>query len=126
MAFIVANLCALVGSLWGDVVGQTIWGPGYRRYDSGVTWQEWQALVDSFRETALIISEQFYAVLWAVILVAMMAWAAYGNRRGLFNTTLTFIGIHAYTQMFESFGDEPLAYVIGACSNTVSLGNVTT
>ncbi len=114
MAFIVANLCALVGSLWGDFVGETTWGPGYSRYGSGVeTWQEWRALRDAFRETAFYISEEIYAILWALILVAMAAWAAFGNRRGLFNTTLTFIGIHAYTQMFESFGDEPLAYVIG-------------
>lgn len=31
----------------------------------------------------------------------------------MFNTALTFAAIHAYTQLFESFGDEPLAYVIG-------------
>ena len=31
----------------------------------------------------------------------------------MFNTALTFAGIHAYTQLFETFGDEPLAYVIG-------------
>ena len=30
-----------------------------------------------------------------------------------FQDALTFAGIHAYTQMFESFYDEPLAYVIG-------------
>ena len=26
---------------------------------------------------------------------------------------MTFGGIHAYTQMFESFGDEPLAWALG-------------
>jgi len=26
---------------------------------------------------------------------------------------MTFAGIHAYTQVFESFYDEPLAYVVG-------------
>ncbi len=36
-----------------------------------------------------------------------------GNRRGLFNAGMTFAGIHGYTQMLESFSDEPLAYVIG-------------
>lgn len=35
------------------------------------------------------------------------------NRRGLFNAGMTFAGIHAYTQLFENFGDEPLAYVVG-------------
>ncbi len=28
LSFVAANLCALVGSLWGDVIGETIWGPG--------------------------------------------------------------------------------------------------
>ena len=40
-------------------------------------------------------------------------WSATTNRRGIFNAAMTFGGIHAYTQAFETFYDEPLAYVIG-------------
>ena len=120
MAFIVANLCALVGSLWGDVVGETIWGPGsYGQYyaEHGKnSWQQYKAAREAFRTDALIISEGLYAILWAIALAAMVIWAAFKNQRGLFNTTLTFAGIHGYTQMFESFGDEPLAYVIAGLS----------
>ncbi|MEM9523994.1 MAG: hypothetical protein AAF982_08360 [Pseudomonadota bacterium] len=112
MAFIVANLCALVGSLWGDVVGETIWGPGYRP-GSNISWEEYRAARDAFMEDALVISEGIYSIAWAVVLAAMVFWAAHANRRGLFNAAVTFGAIHAYTQLFESFSDQPLAYVIG-------------
>lgn len=112
MAFIVANLCALVGSLWGDVVGETIWGPGNRSI-SGISWEEYRAAQDAFLENAWQLSERVYSVAWAVALVGMVFWAAHANRRGLFNAAVTFGAIHAYTQLFESFSDQPWAYVIG-------------
>jgi hypothetical protein len=112
MAFVVANLCALVGSLWGDVVGQTLWGPG-RSWHSDLSYEAYAAQQDAFMATALVISPAVYSILWALALVAIVAWAAHGNRRALFNTGVTFAALHAYTQMFESFADEPLAYVIG-------------
>ncbi len=113
LAFVIANLCALVGSLWGDVVGETIWGPGHYRYDADMTWQEFGDLREAFELTALVISENVFSVLWAVALAGMIFWSAQRSQRGLFNTAITFAAIHAYTQMFESFGDEPLAYVLG-------------
>ncbi len=114
MAFIAANLCALVGSLWGDVVGETLWGPGGVRATDGYgSYEDWQAARELFMETALVVAPGVYAMLWAVALVAMIAVAAHRGNRALFNTAMTFAGIHAYTQLFESFGDKPLAYVIG-------------
>ncbi len=113
LAFVVANLCALVGSLWGDTVGEYLWGP--RWFDSGAydSWEAYQAAGEAFRARSLTISEHVYSVAWALVLVAMMFWAAHRHRRGLFNGAMTFAAIHAYTQMFESFGDQALAYVIG-------------
>jgi len=120
LAFVVANICALVGSIWGDVVGTTLWGPGYFRNDSGMTWQEnaaareaFNVLRDTFELNALVISDQLYSILWAAALAAMAIWAALRNQRGLFLTTVTFASLHAYTQMYESFSNEPLSYVIG-------------
>ena len=113
LAFVVANLCALEGSLWGDVVGQTMWGPGRWRSSVYGDWEAYQAARDAFEAQALVISEHVFSVLWAVILIALVAWAAHSARRGLFNAAMTFGAIHAYTQAFESFADEPLAYVIG-------------
>lgn len=111
MAFIVANLSALVGALWGDVVGETI-AVGHRP-GLDQTWDEYSAAREAFRDSALQISANVYAVLWAVALAGLVIWTALSNRRGLFNASMTFAGIHAYTQLFESFGDEPLAYVVG-------------
>ena len=108
MAFIVANLCFLVGSLWGDVVGQYLWGPvrDGGDYDAFVTAR------DAFMAQAVVIPEGVYAMIWAILLVAVAIWTAMRNKRGLFNTAVTFGAIHAYTQVFESFGTEPLAYVL--------------
>lgn len=113
MAFIVANMCFLVGSLWGDVIGLTIWGPGYSswRYEGG--YENYQAARDAFEASTLVISEHVYSIVWAVLLIAAAFWSATTNRRGIFNAAMTFGGIHAYTQAFETFYDEPLAYVIG-------------
>lgn len=112
MAFVVANMCALVGSLWGDVVGQYIWGPIYR---SGVynDYETYREAADAFRATALVIHADVYSILWAVVLAAIAVFAAHKNLRGLFNAAVTFAAVHAYTQAFETFYDEPLAYVIG-------------
>lgn len=112
MAFIVANLCALVGSLWGDVVGEHVWGPGARPAD-GVSYDIWRDQVAAFQATAFVIHENVFAVLWAVALAGAIFYAAHRNLRGLFNAAVTFACIHAYTQAFETFYDEPLAYVIG-------------
>lgn len=112
MAFIVANMCFLVGSLWGDEIGRTIWGPGYSSYRFDGTYEDYRAALDAFRATAIVIHEHVYSIVWAVLLVAA-AWAAHTNRRGIFNAAMTFGAIHAYAQAFETFYDEPLAYVIG-------------
>ncbi len=111
MAFIVGNLCFLVGSIWGDVVGEHLWGPAYGDFDGN--WEDYRIASDAFRAQALSISEGVYSIVWALLLGALIVWAAMSNRRGMFNAAMTFAGIHAYTQMFESFYDEPLAYVIG-------------
>lgn len=116
MAGVVASLCALVGSLWGDWVGQTLWGPGrswWRARDLFDDRESFETALDAYRETALHIPEGAYSVLWAVALAAAIFWAAHTARRGLFNTAVTFAGIHAYTQAFETFHDQPVAYVIG-------------
>lgn len=113
MAFIVANLCFLVGSIWGDVVGSHIWGPQADRRAFDGDWSAYWDAVEAFEAQAFVISEHIYAIVWAAILAGLIIWSALRNHRGLFNTGVTFAGIHAYTQMFETFYDEPLAYVIG-------------
>lgn len=113
MAFVVLNLCFLVGSLWGDVVGQTIFGPAMYEVYSEAAYDAYYAARAAYEAQAFVISEEVYAVVWAVFLAITTVWAALRNRRGLFSAGMTFAGIHAYTQLFENFGDEPLAYVVG-------------
>lgn len=113
MAFVVANLAALVGSLWGDYVGETLWGPGYRWSGEHENWEAFEEARRAFRATSLYLSETFYSIVWALVLAVIVALSAMRNQRGLFNAGMTFAGIHAYTQAFETFYDEPLAYVIG-------------
>ena len=110
MAFIVANLCALVGSLWGDTVGEALWGPSY---DAFGDYAAYSAARDAWQAHAFHISEGVYAVLWAAALAAMAIWSAATHRRALFNAALTFGTIHAYTQLFESFSGQPFACMIG-------------
>ena len=112
VGFGVANLCFLVGSLWGDVVGLSFWEAATPYPQSG-DWTARDAARAAFQARTLVISEHVFAVVWAGLLAAAAVWAARGNRRGLFNAAMTFGAIHAYTQVFESFYDQPVAYVIG-------------
>lgn len=115
LAFVVANLCALVGSLWGDVLGDSMIGPRWEDFDGQgeARYDAYEAARKAFRERTLVVSPEIYSILWAIALAGMLAWAAMTSRRGLFNASLTFGAIHFYTQLFEEFGDEPLAWVIG-------------
>ncbi len=100
LSFVVGNLCFLVGSLWGDVIGQS-----FRGYD--------EAAAPTAGLPSLEISADVFSLVWALALLAMLGYATYRHRRGLFNAALTFAALHAYTQLFERFGDAPLAFVVG-------------
>jgi len=116
MAFVVGNLCFLVGSLWGDVIGES-WArvsyDHFRTPEGAYDWEAAEAARSAYMERALVIPRWVFAILWAGLLAAGAFWSAHRGQRGLFNATLTFGAIHAYTQAFESFAQEPLAYVIG-------------
>lgn len=68
-----------IGSLWGE------------RFDS--------------RE--IIVSDSFFAFLWAIALIVTAIWSWKSNRRWGLNTAATFGGIHFYTQWFEHLGASP-------------------
>ncbi len=111
MAAVVGNLAFLVASLWGDHIGMSFFREAAPRFEGD--WQTYQNLRDAWEAQFLHVSEHVYTVLWAVLLIAAALWSAHTARRGLFNTAITFGAIHAYTQLFETFSDEPLAYAIG-------------
>ncbi|MGG7568630.1 hypothetical protein ACQ5SO_20945 [Rhodovulum sp. DZ06] len=114
MGFVVANLSALVGSLWGDVVGESWVRTALRAALDGSPdqWDSYNAALAAWREGAITIPEEAYSIAWAAALAGMIAWAAIRNQRGLFNAGLTFAGIHFYTQLFESMGAAPEAFAL--------------
>lgn len=112
MAAVVGNLAFLVGSLWGDVVGAHLFS-GRPTWQNGMDWSDYHAAVEAWEAQFVHISEHVFTVAWAILLAAGAFWAAHANRRGLFNAAMTFAVIHAYTQLFETMSDEPLAWALG-------------
>ena len=80
---------------------------------NGMEWSDYQAAIDAWEAQFLHISEHVFTVVWAVLLAGGAFWAAHANQRGLFNAAITFGAIHAYTQLFETMSDEPLAWALG-------------
>lgn len=112
MALIVGNLAALVGSLWGDRIGEHVFITGPNREDFADR-QSYHDALSIWRDGLIHVPAEVYAIVWFLALAAVLIWAALSARRGVFNATLTFAGIHGYTQMFESLGDAPMAFAIG-------------
>jgi hypothetical protein len=113
MAAVVGNLAFLVGSLWGDSVGMTFFRDQAPIYSDYEDYAAYRRAYDLYEAGFFQISEHVFSAIWAALLI-IGAWAAAAaHRRGLFNTAVTFLGIHAYTQMFETFADEPMAYALG-------------
>lgn len=113
MAAAVGNLAFLVASLWGDEIGMSFFRDEAPRYSDFDNWQDHQAAYELWKEQFVQVSEHVYSAIWAVLLIAGAWIAAATHRRGLFNASVTFLGIHAYTQLFETFSDEPMVYALG-------------
>ena len=113
MAGVVGALAFLVGTLWGDEVGMSFFRDQRPMWNDYGDWTDYTAAMDAWRAQFFHISEEVYSVVFAVVLIAGAWLAAARHRRGLFNTAVTFLGIHGYTQMFESFSDEPAAWALG-------------
>lgn len=116
MGFIVANICALSGSICGDIVGDYVWGPGSYSVpyynDRYETVEAWRLARDRFEESALIITSGVYTILWAIALVAFILWSAHKNMRALFNTAMLFAALNAFIQISVVLGDGPFAYIV--------------
>ena len=113
MAATVGSLAFLVGTLWGDHVGISFFRDSAPVYADFADYEAYQHARDLYERGFFHISENTYSIAFALVLIAGAWIAAAGNRRGLFNASVTFLGIHAYTQMFESFSDEPMVYALG-------------
>ena len=104
VSLILVNFGFWIGSLWGDYPGET--------WARGEDYQSW-ADRDAWRAAHLHIPEIAFIVVWAVVIVAVGAWAARNNRRWVVTTAAVFGAIEFYTQWFERLGAEPWAIIIG-------------
>lgn len=90
-----------VGSLWGDVLGDSSWSQ--TRWDNSAGYDAWE-------KTAITLPEWPFSIGWAGLAIGL----ALLTRRGGFLSVsgLVFLGIHGYTQYFEVFGAEPVTMLI--------------
>ncbi|GHH00042.1 hypothetical protein [Pseudodonghicola xiamenensis] len=119
LAFVWMNVAFWVGSVWGDVVGATLWGPQWPDFAA----QSYSLAPDSPRQSfrdaqavfeagALHLSAGLFAAVWALVLSAAGLWSAMGARRMVFNTVLTFATLHLYSQYFMRIDTTPGTVVI--------------
>jgi len=104
IALLWVNFGFWVGSLWGDHPLESWMAPDVfsRVYNR----EAWDAL-RAWKATALFISRDVFAVVWALALAGVGAWGAMHGRRGAVNMAATFGGIHFYTQWFERLRATP-------------------
>ena len=111
MSFIVSNFGFWVGSLWGDHVGEFLFGPSKElRRENYSAWNDARI---AFRETAPFIHEHVFAIGWAAFSIIAIALGRRIGNRFLEITGVVFLAINAFTQYFEFFEDEPWALIFG-------------
>jgi hypothetical protein len=103
VSLILVNFGFWIGSLWGDYPGET-WAQG-----------EGLPIVVEPRGLArrsLHVPEIAFIIGWAIVIIAVGAWAARTNRRWVVTTAAFFGAIEFYTQWFERLGAEPWAIIV--------------
>jgi iron complex transport system permease protein len=103
VSLILVNFGFWIGSLWGDYPGET-WAQGedYRLWSNREPW----------RVAHLHVPEIAFIVGWAIVIIAVGAWAAHANRRWVVTTAAVFGAIEFYSQWFERLGAEPWAIIV--------------
>jgi len=103
VSLILVNFGFWIGSLWGDYPGETwVQGEDYRLWSNREAW----------RAAHLHVPEIAFIAGWAIVLIAVGAWAARANRRWVVTTAAVFGAIEFYTQWFERLGAEPWAIIV--------------
>jgi hypothetical protein len=103
VSLILVNFGFWIGSLWGDYPGETwVQAQDYRLWSNQEAW----------RAAHLHVPETVFIVGWAILVIAVGAWAARANRRWVVTTAAVFGAIEFYTQWFERLGAEPWAIIV--------------
>lgn len=66
-----------------------------------------------FGDDSAGISSTWFAIVWALALLAFGAWAVAANRRWVVNSVAVFGAIHFFTQWFTFLGAQPLSILGG-------------
>ena len=111
MSLIIVNIGFWIGSLFGDTVGKINY-EGFSEADYDSLYNAGSQFLPSIFGGAVLISADFFAVLWAVAIVLTGIWAVRVNSVFTLNVVATFAAIHFYTQWFERFGAEPWSLLI--------------
>ena len=104
VSLILVNFGFWIGSLWGDYPGQT--------WAQGEDYRLWSNRGEAWRATHLHVPEIAFIVGWAILIIAVGAWAARTNRRWVVTTAAVFGAIEFYTQWFERLGAEHWAIIV--------------
>ncbi|MFK7840486.1 MAG: hypothetical protein AB8B83_09190 [Bdellovibrionales bacterium] len=95
VALFIVNMAFWIGSLWGDHVGNKISSSGFDP------------------QTSLYIGEAYFTVGWALLLLCAVWWGANRGLGYVVNLSIVFLGIHFYTQYFETVGANPIGLLVG-------------
>lgn len=66
-----------------------------------------------FGDELLDLPGLYFAIAWAIALLAFGAWAVLANRRWVVNTVAVFGAVHFFTQWFMALGAQPLSILGG-------------
>ncbi len=97
VSFFLANFGFWIGSLWGDDFRSGRVGP-------------------ADQASTFYIPDYAFSIGWALALLLCLWIGLHTKRRFISNTALTFLGIHFYTQVFESLGANPLLLLVAGIS----------
>jgi len=121
LSFVWINMAFWVGSLWGDDVGQHLWGP--TRAESGGDRSAYERALEAFEVETLVVPDLAFVAVWAALIVVLGTAAALANNRGVFNAAVTFGVIHFYTQWFERLQQSAITMILsGAIAILIAWG----
>ena len=120
MSLVIVNIAFWIGSFFGDTVGKMNFG---ENFDYSALEAAYNSFLPTWIDGSVLLSSDFFAVLWAIAIVLTGVWAVRANSAFTLNTVATFAGIHFYTQWFERFGAEAWSlFVAGGIAVLIGFG----
>ena len=94
VSLFIINMAFWIGSLFGDEIGKNRWN---------------RDIAHDFID----IGENYFTIGWLALLLVAIWWGAQRGLGYVVNLSIVFLGIHFYTQYFETVGASPLGLLIG-------------